>query len=59
MKTVEPLAQIMSPKQRTSGNDINAAYGDLVILLLLTKEQYPKSVFIVMFVLLHFPIMYI
>lgn len=56
METMEPLAQIMSPRHKTSGNDNIAASTDNMSLLLPTPEQYPKSFFMVMFALLHLPV---
>ena len=50
MQTMELLAQSMSPRHNTSGNDNNIALSVCAILLLPPLEQYPKSLFTVMFV---------
>ena len=46
---MEPLVQIVSPESETSGNTINAAYTETVIVSVSTERQYPKSHFFVMF----------
>ena len=50
MKTMELLAESMSPKNRTSGNDNNATCNGFLVLSR-TLEQYPKLFLLVIFLL--------
>lgn len=55
MKTMYPLAKIMSPKDKVLGGLEKAANSVDVVLSRRVLEQYPKSFCFVMFVLPHLP----
>lgn len=59
MKTTQLPTQSLSPEHSTSGDGNNSAYIEPLALSWRTEEQYPNLFLFVIFLLLHFLVIYI
>lgn len=58
VETMNPLAQVMSPKHKTSWEDTNTIYSKSVSLSGSAEVQYPKSIVSEVFLLFRFSVIY-